>query len=159
MQILELWQYPIKGFGGSQTKSATLENGGYFPYDRHFAISTGGEKIATAKPGVWFQKAHFMQLMSNEALAEYSCRYQNNGAEPVLELLHRGKSCISIKPIFHLPENHYFGLNQIQSCRTFSQPSPKEVNPQHCFPACFFSSSACLQQSLHNWAALKWNNR
>lgn len=98
MQILELWQYPIKGFGGSQTKAAKLLTGDYFPYDRHFAISTGGEKIATARPGAWFKKTHFLQLMSNEALAEYGCHYRADGTRQVLELFHRGKSCLSINP-------------------------------------------------------------
>ena len=98
MQILELWRFPIKGFGGSQVETATLATDGYFPYDRHFAISTGGQKIATAGNGAWFPKAHFLQLMSHEALAKYSCRYLTDGAKPVLELFHQGKSCISINP-------------------------------------------------------------
>ena len=98
MQIIELWRYPIKGFGGSQTKSATLATGGYFPYDRHFAISTGGEKVANAKSGTWFPKAHFLQLMSHEALAEYDCQYRTDGVEPVLELFHRGRNCLTINP-------------------------------------------------------------
>ena len=58
MQILELWRFPIKGFGGSQVDAATLASDGYFPYDRYFAISTGGQKIATARSGAWFPKAH-----------------------------------------------------------------------------------------------------
>ena len=98
MRILELWRFPIKGFGGSQVGTATLATGGYFPYDRYFAISTGGQKIATARTGAWFPKAHFLQLMSHEALAEYNCRYLTDGTKPVLELFHHGKHCISINP-------------------------------------------------------------
>ena len=98
MQILELWRFPIKGFGGSQISAATLSTAGYFPYDRHFAISSGGQRVATAKPGAWFPKAHFLQLMSHEALAEYNCQYLTDGANPVLELSHHGKICISINP-------------------------------------------------------------
>lgn len=109
MQILELWQYPIKGFGGSQTKAAELATGEYFPFDRHFAISTGGEKIATARPGTWFKKTHFLQLMSHEVLAEYSSLYKVNEAEPVLELFHHEKSCLSINP------NHDHGRLQFEN--------------------------------------------
>jgi len=98
MQILELWQFPIKGFGGSLVGAAALTSNGYFPHDRYFAISTGGRKIATARSGTWFPKAHFLQVMSHEALAGYSCQYLTDGATPMLELFHRGSSCISINP-------------------------------------------------------------
>ena len=98
MQILELWQFPIKGFGGSQINTTTLTADNYFPCDRYFAISTGGPKIATAKPGTWFPKAHFLQLMSHEVLAEYHCQYITDGAEPLLELFHNGKCCIAVNP-------------------------------------------------------------
>ena len=98
MQILELWQFPIKGFGGSQVGTAKLTTDGYFPNDRYFAVSNGGQKIATARSGAWFPKAHFLQLMSHEGLAEYNCQYLTDGTEPVLELFHNGQSCISINP-------------------------------------------------------------
>ena len=98
MQILELWQFPIKGFGGSQVSAATLTTDGYFPNDRYFAVSNGGQKIASARSGAWFPKAHFLQLMSHEGLAEYNCQYLTDGTEPVLELFHHGQSCISINP-------------------------------------------------------------
>ena len=108
MQILELWRFPIKGFGGSQVGTITLAADGYFPYDRHFAISTGGQKVASAKSGAWFPKAHFLQLMSHESLAEYKCRYLNDGAKPVLELYHYGRCCISINP------DNYDGRRQFE---------------------------------------------
>ena len=98
MQILELWRFPIKGFGGSQAETATLATDGYFPYDRAFAVSTGGQTIAAAKSGEWFPKAHFLQLMSHTALAEYNCQYLTDGDKPVLELFHHGIRCISINP-------------------------------------------------------------
>ncbi len=98
MQILELWRFPIKGFGGSQVDAATLASDGYFPYDRYFAISTGGQKIAGAQSGTWFPKAHFLQLMANETLAEYNCQYLTDGTTPMLELFHHGNRCISINP-------------------------------------------------------------
>ena len=98
MHILELWQYPIKGFGGSPANSAMLAANGYFPDDRHFAISTGGHKIANAEPGAWFPKAHFLQLMSHEILAKYDCQYRTDGPKPLLELCYQGKRCLSINP-------------------------------------------------------------
>ena len=98
MQIRELWQYPVKGLGGNQIPSAKLQRGGYFPNDRQFAISIGDEKTNTAGDGTWFRKAHFLQLMSHEALAEYSCRYNDDDANPKLELLHHGVICLSIDP-------------------------------------------------------------
>jgi uncharacterized protein YcbX len=98
MQIHELWQYPVKGFGGNQMHLAKLQQGGYFPNDRQFAISIGDEKTAAAGDGIWFRKAHFLQLMSHELLAEYSCRYDGDAANPRLELLHHGTICLSIDP-------------------------------------------------------------
>ena len=75
-----------------------LTANGYFPCDRCFAISTGGEKIAIARSGVWFPKAHFLQLMSHEALAKYKCQYLTDGKKQVLELFHQERRCISIDP-------------------------------------------------------------
>ena len=83
MQIHQLWQYPVKGFGGNQMPLAKLQQGGYFPNDRQFAISIGDEKTAAASDGTWFRKAHFLQLMSHESLAEYSCRYDDDAANPI----------------------------------------------------------------------------
>ena len=96
MQIHQLWHFPVKGFGGSQMPLANLQQRGYFPNDRQFAISIGSEKTAAAKNGTWFRKAHFLQLMSHELLAEYSCRYDD--ANPRLELLYHGATCLSIDP-------------------------------------------------------------
>ena len=113
MQIHQLWQYPVKGFGGNQMPLAKLQQGGYFPNDRQFAISTGGEKTAAASDGTWFRKAHFLQLMSHELLAEYSCRY-DDAANPKLELLHHGTICLSIDPAQPADcqrfENYFFTL-------------------------------------------------
>lgn len=97
MQIHQLWQYPVKGFGGNQMPLAKLQQGSYFPNDRQFAISIGDEKTATVSDGTWFRKAHFLQLMSHDLLAEYSCRY-DDAANPKLELLHHGVTCLSIDP-------------------------------------------------------------
>ena len=97
MQIRELWHFPVKGFGGNQMPLAKLQQGGYFPNDRQFAISIGSKKTAAAREGTWFRKAHFLQLMSHELLAEYSCRY-DDAANSRLELLHQGAICLRIDP-------------------------------------------------------------
>ncbi len=110
MHIVELWQYPIKGFGGNQTKSAKLATNGYFPDDRHFAISLGGEKIANAKSGAWFPKAHFLQLMSHETLAKYNCQYQTGRPKPLLELFYQGKLCLSIDPNSETGQRQFEGF-------------------------------------------------
>ena len=78
MQIHALWHYPVKGFGGSQLDKAALTAGGYFPNDRRFALSIGGDKTANASPGTWFPKAHFLQLMSHEAMADYHGRFTSD---------------------------------------------------------------------------------
>ena len=81
MQIIDLWRYPIKGFGGSQAKSATLATDGYFPHDRHFAISTGGEKIANARSGM-VSKSTFPAINVLRGPGEYNCQYRTDGVEP-----------------------------------------------------------------------------
>jgi uncharacterized protein len=97
MRIHELWHFPVKGLGGNQMPLAKLQKRGYFPNDRKFAITIGSEKTVAARDGTWFRKAHFLQLMSHELLAEYSCRY-DDAANPKLELLHHGAICLSIDP-------------------------------------------------------------
>jgi uncharacterized protein YcbX len=58
---------------------------------------------------VWFKKTHFLQLMSHEALAKYSCLYRADGAQQLLELFHHDKSCLSINP------NHDYGRRQFEN--------------------------------------------
>ena len=106
MKIHELWHFPVKGFGGNQMPFAKLQQGRYFPNDRQFAISIGSKKTAAATDGTWFRKAHFLQTMSHELLAEYSCRY-NGAANPRLELLHHGAKCLSIDPAQPNDRQHF----------------------------------------------------
>ena len=98
MQIHALWHYPVKGFGGSQLDKAALTAGGYFPNDRQFALSIGGDKTKNASPGTWFQKAHFLQLMSHEAMADYHCRFTSDAQPQRLMLFHHRNLCLSIDP-------------------------------------------------------------
>ena len=98
MKVIELWQFPIKGLGGSKNESATLTPNGYFPNDRHFAISIKKKKTSNASLGTWFPKAHFLQLMSHAGAAEYTCSYEINNFKQKLTLFQRGKSCLFINP-------------------------------------------------------------
>ena len=98
MKVIELWQFPIKGFGGSQKETAALIPNSYFPNDRHFAVSVGRAKTKNASPGTWFPKAHFLQLMLHEAGAEYTCHYQVYNSQQKLELLQNGTRCLCINP-------------------------------------------------------------
>lgn len=74
MIVDTLWQYPIKGLGGTTIDSAELEAGGYFPGDRLYAIGNGHEKLAATPTGSWMKKAFFLQLMKFEQLASLDCR-------------------------------------------------------------------------------------
>ena len=98
MKVIELWQFPVKGFGGSKKEFAVLTPNGCFPHDRHFAISVGDAKTSNATSGKWFPKAHFLQLMSHAEAAEYTCSYRTDNSEQKLELFQRGKSCLCINP-------------------------------------------------------------
>ena len=98
MKVVELWQFPIKGFGGSKKEFAILKPNGCFPNDRHFAVSVGQKITTNVSPGTWLPKAHFLQLMSHEAAAEYTCHYQITNSQQHLELLHHGKSCLCVNP-------------------------------------------------------------
>ena len=98
MLIKELWHYPIKGLGGSLIDLAVLETGGYFPNDRQFAISTGHAKTANAVAGTWQKKAFFLQLMTDETLADYSCQFIPDGAVKGLHVTHRDGSVNHFDP-------------------------------------------------------------
>ena len=73
MFIESLWRYPVKGMSGEQIDETTLIPGQLIAGDRRYAISIGGDKVTNSPAGTWFKKAHFLQLMSHEALAALSC--------------------------------------------------------------------------------------
>ena len=78
MQVESLWHYPIKGLGGNPISYTTLSIDQTLPGDRRYALSANNFKAAQADDGVWLQKAHFLQLMQNEALAALSCQLDGN---------------------------------------------------------------------------------
>ena len=73
MFIESLWRYPVKGMSGEQIDATLLTPRQPIAGDRRYAISIGGDKVASSPAGTWFKKAHFLQLMSHEALAALSC--------------------------------------------------------------------------------------
>ena len=73
MHVLALWQFPMKGVGGSTLDHLHLAVDQPFAGDRRYALSTGSTKAAHAGDNQWLQKAHFLQLMTTESLAALSC--------------------------------------------------------------------------------------
>lgn len=78
MFIESLWRYPVKGMSGEQIEGTPLTPRHPIDGDRRYAISIGGDKVANSPAGTWFKKAHFLQLMSHEALAALSCTVKND---------------------------------------------------------------------------------
>ena len=74
MHIQALWQFPMKGVGGSTIDHLHLAVDQPLAGDRRYAISAGSAKAAHAGDNQWLQKAHFLQLMTTESLAALSCR-------------------------------------------------------------------------------------
>ncbi len=74
MHVLALWQFPMKGVGGSTLDHLHLAVDQPFAGDRRYALSVGRAKAAHAGDNQWLQKAHFLQLMTTESLAALSCR-------------------------------------------------------------------------------------
>jgi uncharacterized protein YcbX len=74
MHLHALWQFPMKGVGGSTIDHLHLAVDQPFDGDRRYALSAGSAKAAHVGDNQWLQKAHFLQLMTTESLAALSCR-------------------------------------------------------------------------------------
>jgi uncharacterized protein YcbX len=74
MHIHALWQFPMKGVGGSTVHQTHLAVDQPLAGDRRYALSAGSAKAAHAGDNQWLQKAHFLQLMTTESLAALCCR-------------------------------------------------------------------------------------
>ena len=74
MIIDSLWQFPIKGLGGESITKTKLYVDKAMPWDRCYAISSGSTKAQITGDGVWLKKAHFLQLMQTEQLANLNCQ-------------------------------------------------------------------------------------
>lgn len=78
MIIAEIWQYPVKGLGGTTLAESHLQAGRHLPGDRLFAITNGHPRNAEMTPGQWRKKALFLQLMSHERLAALECAFSGS---------------------------------------------------------------------------------
>ena len=83
MHIHALWQFPMKGVGGSTIDHLHLAVDQPLAGDRRYALSAGSATAAHAGDNQWLQKAHFLQLMTTESLAALSCR--QNGDTVIIE--------------------------------------------------------------------------
>jgi uncharacterized protein YcbX len=90
MHIQALWQFPMKGVGGSTLGQTHLAVDQPIAGDRRYALSAGSAKAAHAGDNQWLKKAHFLQLMTTEKLAALSCR--QDGDTVIIEQ--------SAKPVF-----------------------------------------------------------
>ena len=74
MTVDSIWQYPIKGVGGSSLSCARLSVHPVLSGDRRYALSTKSTRVAQFEDNFWFQKTHFLQLVKTEALAALRCQ-------------------------------------------------------------------------------------
>ena len=135
MQIESLWQYPIKGVGGSSISRTTLLVDQTLHGDRRYALSAGSLKAAQAGEGVWLQKAHFLQLMQSESLAALRCRLDGDivtihGAGTVMfegnlsNPYDRARCQKFIADFLQLPDPAMLRIHQIDNGAFTDQPEP-----------------------------------
>jgi uncharacterized protein len=74
MRLAQLYRYPVKGLSPEPLDAADLPAGGYFPYDRLFALENGLSGFDLAAPEHQ-PKIKFLMLMKNAALAGLATRY------------------------------------------------------------------------------------
>jgi len=135
VHIQALWQFPIKGIGGSSLDRTALCVDHTLPGDRRYALSAGSRKAAKAGDGVWLQKAHFLQLMQTESLAALNCRldgdmvtihaagtvgFQGNLAVPE----HRTRCQNFIATFLALSDPKSLRIHQIDNGAYTDQPEP-----------------------------------
>lgn len=67
--------YPIKGFAGQDHAKIDVFADQLLPGDRAFGLTSGTRASGDARPDSWLKKAHFLQLMSIEALSDFSLKF------------------------------------------------------------------------------------
>ncbi|WP_026381319.1 MOSC domain-containing protein [Afifella pfennigii] len=72
--ISAIYRYPIKGFSPEELAETALAAGGTIPFDRAYAVENGPSGFDPQLPS-HLPKAHFLMLMRNERLAEFSTRF------------------------------------------------------------------------------------
>ena len=89
MTVDSLWHFPVKGLEGACRDSVTLQADKHFPDDRIFAVGNGHARHEQSPPGIWHNKAFFLQQMQFEQLAELHCTFDGTRLS-----IHRGGSCV-----------------------------------------------------------------
>src|SRR3954468_6521293 len=84
VRVTALYRYPVKGLSPERLPRVELTRGAYFPGDRVFAIENGASGFDAAAPAHQ-PKIKFLMLMSNEALARLSTRYEDESGTLVVE--------------------------------------------------------------------------
>jgi uncharacterized protein YcbX len=80
MRIASLYRYPVKGLSPEPISRAVLEQHGYFPGDRLFAIENGPSGFDPARPEHQ-PKIKYLMLMRNALLARLRTRYDDASGE------------------------------------------------------------------------------
>jgi uncharacterized protein YcbX len=90
MRVKYLYRYPVKGLSPEPIEDAELEEDGYFPCDRLFALENGPSGFDPAAPAHQ-PKIKFLMLMRNASLAGLSTRYE---AETCVLTLKQGDAVV-----------------------------------------------------------------
>ena len=73
--LIEIWQYPFKGFPGQRYASVNVIPDQLLPADRRFAVSNGHPVSHEKLDEGWLNKRHFIQLLSEPRLAGLTLTY------------------------------------------------------------------------------------
>jgi uncharacterized protein YcbX len=87
-RLADLYRYPVKGLAGQTLAATDLAAGGTLPHDRRFAIVHGASQCDPTAPS-WQPKRQFLQLMTDERLAQLGIDYDD--ATEALTLKRDGK--------------------------------------------------------------------
>lgn len=87
-RLADLYRYPVKGLAGQKLAAMDLSAGETLPHDRRFAIVHGASQCDPAAPS-WQPKRQFLQLMTDERLAQLGVDYDD--ATQALTLKRDGK--------------------------------------------------------------------
>ena len=84
-----LYRFPVKGLSAEPLELLELETGRPIAHDRQFAIMHGGTHRQDSGRSQWRPKGNFLQLMSNERLANLETRF--DAASGNLTILRHGR--------------------------------------------------------------------
>ena len=75
IQITAITTYPLKGFGGHVHDFIDVTANQLLPGDRAFGLSSGTSQSLDMPANSWLKKAHFLQLMNIESLANLALQF------------------------------------------------------------------------------------